>query len=207
MGGRAVVLPKKQAEQVPESRVSPIGVVKERKNIWIIHDMTFEHGNGGGSVTSTTDWDDIPACALAGGMHDVLHGVLGLRSRCGDRARIRIETMDVKNEFKQIPVDPDGAGAFGFVLGEYRFVDLPLQFGRRGRPGGWGVISAAMQHAQRNTTRESSSFSQAGDRAVEHVTVAQATGRLVAQWPAELVVRPANWRGADDPAFEFFFNG
>ena len=60
-GGRAIVFPKKQAGQVPGLRVSPVGVVEEREKIRIIHDMTFEHGNVGGSVTSTTDWDEIPS--------------------------------------------------------------------------------------------------------------------------------------------------
>ena len=45
---------KKQAEQVPGLRVSPVGVVEEREKMRIIH-MTFEHGNGGVSVNSTTD--------------------------------------------------------------------------------------------------------------------------------------------------------
>jgi len=138
-------------------------------------------------------------------MPEVLQRVLGLRVKFGDRARPLIQKMDVKNAFRQIPVDPDGAAAFGYVLGEYLFVDLRLQFGWRGSPGWWGVISAAMQHAQRNTTRASASFSRAGDRAVEHVTVAQATGRPVAQWPAECVVRPANGGGQDDPAFVICF--
>ena len=113
--------------------------------------------------------------------------------------------MDVKNEFRQVPVDPDGAAAFGYVLGQYLIVDLRLQFGWRGSPGLWRVISAAIQHAQRNTTRASASFSQAGDRAVEHVAIAPSTGRPVASWPAECVVRPAEGGGADDPAFVVFF--
>ena len=54
---------------------------------------------------------------------------------------------------------------------------------------------------KRNTTRTSALFSPAGDRAVEHVTVAQKTGRSVVSWPAECVVRTAKGRGADDPAF------
>ena len=37
----------------------------------IIHYMSSEHGNGGGSVNPTTVWDEIPACALAGMVHDV----------------------------------------------------------------------------------------------------------------------------------------
>ena len=205
--GRAIVFPKEQAGQVPGLRVSPIGVVEEREKIRIIHDMTFEHRDGeeGGSVNATTDWDEIPACALAGVMHEVLQRVLGLRVKFGDRARILIQKMDVKNAFRQIPVDPDGAAAFGYVLGRYLFVDLRLQFGWRGSPGWWGVISAAMQHAQCNTTRASASFSQAGDRAVEHVTIAPSTGRPVVGWPAECVVRPAKGGGANDTAFVVFF--
>ena len=99
--------------------------------------MTFEQsdGHGGESVNSTTDWDEIPACALAGVMHEVLQRVLGLRVEFGDRARILIQKMDVKNESRQIPVDPDGAADFGYVLGEYIIVDLSLQFGWRGSPG------------------------------------------------------------------------
>ena len=67
------------------------------------------------------------------------------------------------------------------------------------------MISAAIQYAQRITTRASASFSHAGDRAVEHVAIALSTGRPVASWPAECVVRPAEGGGADDPAFVVFF--
>ena len=54
------------------------------------------------------DWHEIPACALAGVMHEVLQSVLGLRVMFGDQERILIEKLDVKNAFRQIPVDPDG---------------------------------------------------------------------------------------------------
>ena len=148
--GRAIVFPKEKAGQVEGLRVSPVGAVEEWEKIIIIHDMTFEHrdGSGGGSMNSTTDWDEIPTCALAGVMHEVVQRVLGLRVKFGDRARIVIQKMDVKNAFRQIPVDPDGARVFGYVLGEFLFIDLRLQFGWRGSPGWWWVISAAMQHAQ-----------------------------------------------------------
>ena len=67
------------------------------------------------------------------------------------------------------------------------------------------MISAAIQHAQRNTTRALASFSQAGDKAVEHVAITPNTGRPVASWPVECIVRPAEGGGADDPAFVVFF--
>ena len=73
------------------------------------------------------DWDEIPACALAGVMHEVLQRVLGLKVKCEDRQRILIQTVDVQSAFRQMPVDPDGAAAFPYVLGGYRFVDFRLQ--------------------------------------------------------------------------------
>ena len=66
-------------------------------------------------------------------------------------------------------------------------------------------MSAAMQHAQRHTTKSSASFSHAGDRAVAHVEIAPRTGRPVVAWPAECEVRPAEGGGANDPAFVVFF--
>ena len=113
--------------------------------------------------------------------------------------------MDVMNAFRQIPVDPDGTAAFGYVLGRYLFADLRVQFGWQGSPGWWGVVSAAVQHAQRNRTRAAASLSQAGDRAVEHMGIAPSSGRPVANWPAEFIVRPAEEGGAYDPAFVVFF--
>ena len=76
-------------------------------------------------------------------------------------------------------MDPDGAAAFGYVLGRYRFVVLRLHFWLRVSPGCWGVVSVAMQHEKRNTTRASASISQAGDRTVEHVRIAPSSGRPV----------------------------
>ena len=60
-------------------------------------------------------------------MRDIFQRVLGLRAKYGDGARILMEKMDVNNAFGQIPVDPDGAAAFGYVLGRYLIVDLRLQ--------------------------------------------------------------------------------
>ena len=154
-------------------------------------------------MNSTTDWDEIRTCALAGVMHEVVQRVIGLRVKFGDRAPILIHKMDVMNAFRKIPVDPDGARVFRYVLGEFLFTYLRLQFGWRGSPGWWGIISAAMQHAQRNNTRASALFSPAGDRSVEHVTVAQKTRRSVVSWPAECRENGGGGEGggADDLAF------
>ena len=57
---------KRKRSRYRDCEMSPVRVVEERGKIRIVHDMTFEHGNGSGSVISMTDWDEIPACALAG---------------------------------------------------------------------------------------------------------------------------------------------
>ena len=138
-------------------------------------------------------------------MHEVLQRVLGLRAKYSNGVGIIIRKIDAKHAFRQIPVYPDGAAAFEYVLGRYLIVGLRLQFGRRGSPVWWGVISAAMQPAQRNATRSSASLSQARHGAVAHVTIAPRTGRPVVGWPAEWVVRPAEGRGANDPTVVAFF--
>ena len=73
------------------------------------------------------DWHEIPACALAGVMHEVLQRVLGLKVKFEDRQRILIQTVDVQSAFRQMPEDPDGTAAFGYALGGYRFVDFDLR--------------------------------------------------------------------------------
>ena len=67
------------------------------------------------------------------------------------------------------------------------------------------MISAAMQHAQRDTTRSSPSFSQAGDRVVAHVAIAPRTGHPVVGRPAECVMRPAEGGGGERHSLSFFF--
>ena len=90
--GGGIGFPKEQTGQVPGLRVLPVGVVEEREKIRIIHDMTFEHrdGRGRGSVNATKDWEEIPECAHAGVMREVLQRILGLWAEFGDRARIHI---------------------------------------------------------------------------------------------------------------------
>ena len=44
--------------------------------------------------------------------------------------------MEVKSAFRQVRVDPAGAVNFGYVLGDYPFIDMPMQFGEPGVVGG-----------------------------------------------------------------------
>ena len=105
--------------QVPGLRVSPVGVVEKSEKIPIIHDTTFKQSDGhGGEVGKSDDGRerDSSVCACGGGARGFTEN-LRVRVKFGDRARILIQTMDAKSAFRQIPVDPDGASAFGYVLG------------------------------------------------------------------------------------------
>ena len=101
-------------------------------------------------------------------MNELLVRFLGLRRKC-PKKRILIQKMDVCSAFRQIPVDPAGAPAFAYVLEDFLVADLRLQFGWRGSPGWFGVVASAIEHARRNTTRESVELSPSGIRTTAHV--------------------------------------
>ena len=65
--------------------------------------MTFEHRDRqeGGSVKATTGWEEIPECASAGVMHEVLQRIPVQRAQFDDQARILIQNMNVKSAFRQ----------------------------------------------------------------------------------------------------------
>ena len=63
-------------------------------------------------------------------LRDVLLRVLFLCQKRGKNARIVLCRVDVKDAFRQVPVDPAGAPVFGYVVGDHVVVDLRLQFGR-----------------------------------------------------------------------------
>ena len=50
-------------------------------------------------------------------------------------ARLVLCRVDVKDGFRQAPVDPAGAPVFGYVAGGHAIVDLRLRFGWRNSPG------------------------------------------------------------------------
>ena len=137
-------------------------------------------------------------------MKEVLERFLGLRARY-PRKTILLQKMDVKSAFRQIPVDPAGAPAFAYVVGEFLVVDLRLQFGWRGSPGWWGLVASAIEHVHRRTTRDTVRLTPSGVRAAAHVRVAPPTGHGIVPIPPQCEVRPAVGGGKDDPAFVRFF--
>ena len=89
-------------------------------------------------MNADRDWLKIPECQLAGVMTEIITRILGLRAKYGTQKQILLQKMDVKIAFRQVGVAPDRAAAFAYRLEDLVFVDLRLQFGWRGSPGGGG---------------------------------------------------------------------
>lgn len=113
----------------------------------------------------------------------VLQRVLELRTNFEEWEWTRNKQTGVQNAFGRTPADPGGATTFKHVLGGYLFVNLRFQSRRRGKSRWWSVESVAMRNTQRITTGPPTSFSQAGDRVVDHVTIEPNTEYLVVRWP------------------------
>ena len=112
----------------------PVGCCRGAK-FRIIHDLTFAGSGNRSSVNEDTDFDCAPPRELGHMLRDVLLRVLHLMQKHGPYARIVLPRIDVKDAFRQVPVDPEGDPAFGYRVGNYAVVDLRLQFGWRSSPG------------------------------------------------------------------------
>ena len=97
--------------------------------IRIIHDLTFARDGDRTSVNDDTDFSSAPPCELRHVLRDVLLRALYFRQRHGSTARILLCRVDIKDAFRQVPVDPAGPPAVGYVVGGHVVVDLRLQFG------------------------------------------------------------------------------
>ena len=126
--GRALVFDSRFASEILGLRVSPLAVVLEPKTR-IIHDLTFVRDGDRTSVNDDTDFSSAPPCELRHVLRDVLLRALYFRQRHGSTARILLCRVDIKDAFRQVPVDPAGPPAVGYVVGGHEVVDLRLQFG------------------------------------------------------------------------------
>ena len=62
-----------------------------------------------------TDYSSAPTCDLGHVLRDIIWRTLYLRHRLGRRARIVLRKMDVKDAFRQVPVEVTRAPVFGIV--------------------------------------------------------------------------------------------
>ena len=133
VNGRALVFKLSFVSDIRGSRFSPLGAVEGRK-LRIIHDLTFAGHGYRSSVNDDTDFSAAPPCELGPIFGDVCRRIMYLRQCHGVIDRVMLCRIDVKDAFRQIPVDPLHAAKFGYVFDEYAVVDLFLQFRWRSSP-------------------------------------------------------------------------
>ncbi|CAM9662681.1 unnamed protein product [Choristocarpus tenellus] len=56
-----------------------------------------------------------------------------------------ISMMGVKDNFRQVLVEPQGAAKFGYCVGDLLVIDFRLQFGWRNSPGWWDLLASALE--------------------------------------------------------------
>ena len=76
---------------------------------------------------------------------------------------------DVSDAFRDVRVDPDKAHKFRYTVGELVVIDFRLTFGWSVSPAFCGVMSAAAEHADCNTTINSTQLLDDGKETVAHV--------------------------------------
>ena len=135
--GRAFVFPREAAACIPGLRVSPLAVIKPSTKLRVVHDLTFSSGPSTIGVKEDIDFSSAPTCELGHVLRDIIWRILYLRHRFGRGARIVLRKMDVKDAFRQVPVEITRAPVFGYVFGGLVVVDRRLQFRWRNSPGFW----------------------------------------------------------------------
>ena len=74
-------------------------------------------------VNEDTDFSSAPTCELGHVQRDIMWRILYLRKRFGRGARIVLSKMDVKDAFRQLPVEISRAPVFGHIFGGLVVVD------------------------------------------------------------------------------------
>ena len=146
VNGRALAFKRSSVSDISGLCVSPLRAVDSRK-LRIIYDLTFAGDGYRSSAKDDTDFSAAPPCELGHVFDHVCRRIPYLRQRHGVVARVMLCRIDVKDSFRQIPVDPLHAAKFGYVFDEYAVVDLFLQFGWRSSPGYWDLVASSLEHA------------------------------------------------------------
>ena len=134
VNGRALAVKRLSVSDIRGLCVSPVGVVEGRKRR-IIHNLTLAGDGWRSSANDDIDFSASPSCELGDLFGDICGRTLYLRQRHGGVVRVMLCRLDVKDAFRQIPVDPMYAIKLGYAFGEYALVNLFLRFGWCGSPG------------------------------------------------------------------------
>ena len=139
-------------------------------------------------------------------LFDILSRVLYLRQLHGVQLEILICLVDVKEAFRQVPVDPSGASVFGYTTGGQVVVDLRCQVGWRSSPGFWSLFPSALAHSLTRIDFQSSAISPEGAAAVDHVQIVpQGDGRTAVPLPRDCQQTMGTSGFAGSPFFVRFY--
>ena len=197
---RCLVFEKTSAHEIPNLRVSPVGVVVTHKPR-VINDLSFNPTDRTkkGGLNADTNADTIPPCLCAGALPGFLTALVSLRAKC-PKLRLLMATTDVNDAFRNVRINPDQAHNFGYTLGDLLVVDLRLPFGWTGSPGHFGVTASAAEHAHRNTNLSTAQILPEGVDMMKHV-------KIVDRWeegeptpvPSDVVIRPSTGGERNSP--------
>ena len=175
VNGRALAFKRSSVSGIRGLRVPLLDVVEDRK-LRIIHELTFACDDYRSSVSHDTDFSTAPPYELGHVLGDVSRQIMYLDQRYGV-ARVMLCRIDVKDAFRQIPVDPLHAAKLGYVFDEYAVADLFLQFRGRSSPGYWDLVVSPLEYAHNQTSFQNATVSEHGRSAGGHVRVDVDAGR------------------------------
>ena len=113
--GRAFVFHREAAACIPRLLVSPLAVIKSSTKLRAVHDLTLSSGPSMTGVNEDSDFSSASTCELGHVLRDIIWYVLYLRQRFGRGVRIVLSKMDVKDAFRQVPVEVTRAPVFAIV--------------------------------------------------------------------------------------------
>ena len=94
-----------------------------------------------------------------------------LRRTLAPHTHIMLSKMDVKDAFRQVPMEWDGCTKFGYVFGDFVVVDRRLVFGWRNSPGFYCLLAGSIEDAYGSTSFDDAVVTPQGLAATRHVRV------------------------------------
>ena len=152
-------------------------------------------------VNEDTDASSSPRCELGHVVRDIIWRIQYLWQRFRRGVRIVPIKIDVKDAFREVPVEITRAPVFGYVFGDFVVVNRRLHFGWRNSQGFWCSFASALEHVHNNTSRRRAVYTDSGREAIQHVVVTPSRESRAAALPPGYVAPPRRGGSAD----YFFF--
>ena len=149
-------------------------------------------------VNEDTDASSSPRCELGHVVRDIIWRIQYLWQRFRRGVRIVPIKIDVKDAFREVPVEITRAPVFGYVFGDFVVVNRRLHFGWRNSQGFWCSFASALEHVHNNTSRRRAVYTDSGREATRHVVVMSPRVSRVAALPPGDVGPLGRVGGADE---------